>query len=199
MYVAAQTKFLSWFRPSSVLPLCSLTALLDTVRRMCIVLDVMVILIRHTVLNLASAVARQLLRLYQTFFSLHKYRALLQTTKVKLMWLAFLNTSTDPTAAKSSSAACWHCSSSASLHASLICSWLSGSCYCGFCAFFCSSCLCSFCLWKSSASLLTSRFACCRACLKGPFKHPCSLAWVGSTSGTPTATCLATSCGGLSS
>ncbi len=49
------------------------------------------------------------------------------------------------------------------------------------------------------AALLISRFACCRSCLKGPFKHPCSLPWVGTTSGIPTATCLATSCGGRSS
>lgn len=48
---------------------------------MCIVLDVMVILIRQTVVNLARAVAQQLARLCQTLFSLHKYRVLLQIEK----------------------------------------------------------------------------------------------------------------------
>ncbi len=44
--------------PSSVFPLCVLTALLDTVPRVSIVHDAMIILIRQTVANLAGAVAQ---------------------------------------------------------------------------------------------------------------------------------------------
>ena len=158
----------------------------------------MIILISQSVANLAGAVAHSLtIRGYVRHHSI--------CTNVKLKQLAFLNTSSEPTAAKYSSAASWLCSSSCDYSSSVWHhAWLKFS-SCWFQVVAVSAFAPVLPAFASSvyqpvfASLLTSRFACCRACLKGPFTHPCSLAWEGSTSGIPTATCLATSYGGRSS
>lgn len=64
------------------------------------------------------------MRLCQTLFNLHKCGVCYKVTNVELMQLAFLNTSSEPTAAKSSSAASWRCSSSCDL-----CNGASKICY----------------------------------------------------------------------